>query len=52
VELTPTVVEDFGTIRLHNVYVRYLLPLMIEVQYYEGVECGSRDARAPARCAR
>ena len=38
VELTPTVVEDFGTIRLHNVYVRYLLPLMIEVQYYEGVE--------------
>ncbi|MCH7552634.1 MAG: hypothetical protein IIC82_01355, partial [Chloroflexi bacterium] len=23
------------TLRLHNAYVRYLLPMMIEVQYYE-----------------
>ncbi len=30
--------EDYGTIRIHNAYIRSLLPLMLEVQYYEGVE--------------
>jgi hypothetical protein len=30
--------EDYGSIRIHNAYIRYLLPLMVEVQYYEGVE--------------
>jgi hypothetical protein len=30
--------EDYGTIRIHNVYIRYLLPLSVEVQFYEGVE--------------
>lgn len=38
VEVTDVTVEDYGSIRIHNVYVRYLLPLMIEVQFYEGVE--------------
>jgi hypothetical protein len=38
VEITEPAAEDYGTIRIHNTYVRYLLPLMVEVQYYEGVE--------------
>ena len=28
-------IEDFGVLKLHNCYVRYLLPLMVEVQYFE-----------------
>ena len=27
--------SETDTLRLHNAYVRYLLPMMIEVQYYE-----------------
>ena len=38
VEIVDTAVEDYGTIRIHNAYVRYLLPMMVEVQFYEGVE--------------
>jgi hypothetical protein len=38
VEVIDPAVEDYGTIRIHNTYIRYLLPLMVEVQFYEGVE--------------
>ncbi len=38
VEVVDIATEDYGPIRIHNAYVRYLLPLMVEVQYYEGVE--------------
>jgi len=38
VEIVDTAVEDYGTIRIHNAYLRYLLPMMVEVQFYEGVE--------------
>jgi hypothetical protein len=38
VEVSDVAVEDYGPIRIHNSYIRYLLPLMVEVQYYEGVE--------------
>ena len=38
VEITDLAIEEYGTIRFHNAYVRYLLPLMVEVQFYEGVE--------------
>ncbi len=31
-------IEDFGVLKLHSFYVRYLLPLMVEVQYFEMVE--------------
>jgi hypothetical protein len=27
--------DDFKVLKLHNFYVRYLLPLMVEVQCYE-----------------
>ena len=30
-------VEDFTVLKLHSFYVRYLLPLMVEVQYFEWV---------------
>ena len=30
-------VEDFGVLKLHSFYVRYLLPLMVEVQFFEMV---------------
>lgn len=38
VEITDIATEDYGTIRIHNAYIRYLLPLMVEVQYYDGIE--------------
>jgi hypothetical protein len=38
VEVVDVATEDYGPIRIHNAYVRYLLPMMVEVQYYEGVE--------------
>jgi hypothetical protein len=38
IEITPIGVEDYGTIRIHNAYIRYLLPMMVEVQFYERIE--------------
>jgi len=38
VEIVDIATEDYGPIRIHNAYIRCLLPLMFEVQYYEGVE--------------
>jgi hypothetical protein len=38
VEITDPAREDYGSIRIHNTYIRYLLPLTVEVQFYEGVE--------------
>jgi hypothetical protein len=35
VELLPRTTEDFKVVRLHSFYVRYRLPLMIEVQCFE-----------------
>src|SRR5262249_37667268 len=37
VEVVDIASEDYSSIRIHNAYIRYLLPLMVEVQYYEGV---------------
>jgi hypothetical protein len=41
VEIVEPTSEDYGTIRIHNAYIRYGLPLMVEVQFYEGVEVGA-----------
>ena len=38
VEIVDIAVEDYSTIRIYNAYIRYLLPLTVEVQYYEGIE--------------
>lgn len=38
VEIEDIEVEEYGTIRIHNAYIRYLLPLKVEVQFYEGIE--------------
>src|SRR3546814_3229213 len=35
VELHPRQLEDFRVVKLHSFYVRYRLPLMIEVQCFE-----------------
>ena len=35
VEIIDRKVEDYGMLKLHSFYVRYLLPLMIEVQFFE-----------------
>jgi hypothetical protein len=43
VEIVDIRIEDYGTIRIHNAYVRYLLPLMVEVQFYEGVEARIKE---------
>ena len=35
----PCVDHDAGvSVKIHNTYIRYLLLMMVEVQYYEGVE--------------
>ena len=43
VEIIDIAVEDYSTIRIHNAYIRYLLPLMVEVQFYEGIEARAED---------
>src|SRR3954464_2735745 len=40
VDLIDKHVDDFGVLKLTSFYVRYLLPLMIEVQYFEWVPGG------------
>ena len=35
VDLIDHQVEDHGVLKLHNFYVGYLLPMMVEVQYFE-----------------
>ncbi len=35
VSITGYQVEDFTVLKLHSFYIRYLLPLMVEVQYFE-----------------
>ncbi len=37
VDIIGYAVEDFTVLKLHSFYVRYLLPLMVEVQYFEMV---------------
>lgn len=38
VEIIDRKVDDYGMLKLHSFYVRYLLPLMIEVQHFEWTE--------------
>jgi hypothetical protein len=38
VEIVEPTVEDFKVLRLHNFYVRYRLPLMVEVQCFDWAE--------------
>ncbi len=37
VDLVDYAVEDHGMVRIHNFYVGYLLPMMVEVQWFEFV---------------
>ena len=46
VEILEPNVEDYKVLKLHNFYVRYRLPLMIEVQCYEWAE-GVDDQSLP-----
>jgi len=38
VEIEPLHCDDFGVVKLHAFYVRYLLPVKIEVQHFEWAE--------------
>jgi hypothetical protein len=38
VDIIDKTVEDYGMLKLTSFYVKFLLPLMIEVQHYEFVE--------------
>ena len=38
VEIIDKTVEDFGVLKLHNCYLRYLLPLRVELQCYQWAE--------------
>jgi hypothetical protein len=46
VEIIEPQTEDYKVLELHNFYVRYRLPLMIEVQRYEWAE-GVDDQSLP-----
>jgi hypothetical protein len=35
VDLIDHSVEDHGMVKIHSFYVRYLLPMMVEVQHWE-----------------
>jgi hypothetical protein len=48
VEIVEPKVEDFGVLRLHSFYVRYLVPMMFEVQCFDwakGVDASSLPDR-------
>jgi hypothetical protein len=45
VEIVERGLEDYGFLKLHNFYVRYRLPLMIEVQCFEWQQAGRTPAR-------
>ena len=45
VQIDEHEVEDFKVLKLHNFYVRYLLPLRIEVQCYEWAEGFSGESQ-------
>ena len=48
VEIIDKHVEDFGVLRLHSFYLTHLLPMMIEIQYFELVEGGTYNAKTPS----
>ncbi|MDX6285073.1 MAG: hypothetical protein QOG53_558 [Frankiales bacterium] len=50
VEIIEKRVDDYGVLKLSGFYVRYLLPLMIEIQHFEWVPGGeySTPETAPA----
>ena len=35
VEVSDRNLEDYGMLKLHSVYIRYLLPMQVELQHYE-----------------
>lgn len=44
VEIIEGKLEDYTVLKLHSFYVRYLLPLMVEVQCYEWAEGFDRNS--------
>ncbi len=44
VEIEEPTVEDYQVLKLHNFYVRYRLPMMIELQCFEWVTGSGPDA--------
>jgi len=44
VEIIESKTEDYNVLKLHSYYVRYQLPLMVEVQCYEWAEGFGRDS--------
>jgi hypothetical protein len=43
VDLIERDIDDYDVVKIHNFYVGYLLPMMVEVQYFEvaeGVDLG------------
>ena len=45
VTITEPTTEDYGTIRIYNTHIGYLLPFEVEVQFYE---CVGRSSGALA----
>ena len=49
VDIVEKHVDDYGVLKLTGFYVRYLLPLMIEVQHFEWVPGGEYTGGPPKR---
>ena len=45
VEIADRQLEDYGFLKLHSFYVRYRLPMMVEVQCYEWAEGAGPDSQ-------
>ena len=45
VEILDRELEDYGFLKLHSFYVRYRLPMMVEVQCYEWAEGVGPDSQ-------
>jgi hypothetical protein len=48
VDLVDIQMEDFEVLQLHSFYVGYLLPMMVEVQYWDWVRTDAPPDRAAA----
>jgi len=49
VDVTEVKVEDFGMLKLHNFYVRYRMPMSVEVQCFEWAEGFGPDSLPKSR---
>ena len=48
VEIVDKTVDDHGMLAITSIYIRYLLPMMIEIQWWDFKNTQGQDAEATA----